>query len=128
MAKRRLKRRPSFLWQALLILLPVCVLAGFGFMSLREDRRIARSEAAERAQFLADDLAQRFWSALTKENASSQAPRYPAFCVDPSGQLLHPLPIPPWPAPAPLTSAELSPAQAQLWRQAEIADAEQKDQ
>jgi len=97
-------------------------------MSLREDRRIARSEAAERAQFLADDLAQRFWSALTKENASSQAPRYPAFCVDPSGQLLHPLPIPPWPAPAPLTSAELSPAQAQLWRQAEIADAEQKDQ
>src|SRR5437773_1753961 len=97
MGVRSLKRQPTFFWQALLILLPVIVLATFGFLSLREDRKLARSEAAERAQVLADDLVVQFWSALRQERVTQDVERYPAFCVDSTGQLLYPSSIPPWP-------------------------------
>src|SRR6266853_1955098 len=125
MGVQSLKRQPTFAWQALLILLPVIVLATFGFLSLREDRKLARSEAVERAQVLADDLVVQFWSALRQEQVKLEVERHPTFCVDSTGQLLHPSPIPPWPIPAPLNSAELSSAQAQLWQEAQVADTQQ---
>src|SRR5438128_407152 len=59
------KRKPTFLWQALLIVLPVAVLAVFGFFSLRQDRLLAQREAAERAQTIADELAPKIWAQLT---------------------------------------------------------------
>src|SRR5947208_13259626 len=59
------KRKPTFLWQALLIVLPVAVLAIFGFLSLRQDRLLAQREAAERAQTIADELAPIIWAQLT---------------------------------------------------------------
>ena len=59
------KRKPAFLWQALLIVLPVAALVVFGFFSLRQDRILAQHEAADRAQPIADDLLSRLWSAAT---------------------------------------------------------------
>src|SRR6266567_2324917 len=59
------KRKPSFLWQALLIVVPVAVLAVFGFLSLRQDRLLAQREAAERAQTIADELVPKIWAQLT---------------------------------------------------------------
>ena len=45
------QQRPStFLWQGLLIVLPVLVLAAVGLFSLRQDKLLVQHEAAERAQ------------------------------------------------------------------------------
>src|SRR5947208_16014030 len=66
------KRKPTFLWQALLIVLPVAVLAVFGFLSLRQDRLLAQREAAERAQIIADDLVPKIWAQLA--TVSNSAP------------------------------------------------------
>jgi hypothetical protein len=56
MAGTRVQRKPKFLWQALLILLPVVALAIVGALSLRRDRILAQHEATQRAQGIADDL------------------------------------------------------------------------
>jgi len=56
MGKSSHKQKPRFVWQALLILLPVMVLAAFGFVSLRQDKRLAQQEAVERAQAIAEQL------------------------------------------------------------------------
>ena len=56
MAQSNSKRKPSFFWQGLLILLPVLVLVGFGFFSLHQDRIMAEAEARQRANELADSL------------------------------------------------------------------------
>ncbi len=51
-------RRPSpFLWQAIFILLPVVLLAGFGLYSLRQDRLLAEQEAKESGELLAQRIA-----------------------------------------------------------------------
>src|SRR4051812_14104742 len=60
MAQSNQQQKPSFLWQGLLIVLPVMVLAGFGLSFLRQDKRLAENEARERAQLLADDLSAKF--------------------------------------------------------------------
>src|SRR6266849_3611812 len=84
----------AFFWQGLLIVLPVLVLAGLGFFSLRQDRILARHEAAERAQSLADQLAQAFLGEVTDvANAHAQS-----FKVDPHGELVSPRPYPVVPA------------------------------
>jgi signal transduction histidine kinase len=69
-ARRKMKMQPGFagktmnrstmqlLWQAVLILLPVIGLAGFGLYSLRQDRLLAEQEARESGQILAHQLAQ----------------------------------------------------------------------
>jgi signal transduction histidine kinase len=58
-AQRTAKRPlPLFFWQAILILLPVAGLAGFGLYSLRQDRLLAEQEARESGEILAQRLAQ----------------------------------------------------------------------
>jgi len=69
-ARRKLRVLPGFagktmnrstmllIWQAVLILLPVIGLAGFGLYSLRQDRLLAEQEARESGQILAQRLAQ----------------------------------------------------------------------
>jgi hypothetical protein len=59
MDERRVKRSrqsrpPNFLWQGLLILLPVLVLAKVGALAIWQDKRLARHEAELRAQELAE--------------------------------------------------------------------------
>ena len=47
-------RKPSFLWQGVLILAPVLVLAGIGGYALWKDQRLAIREAEGRALLLAE--------------------------------------------------------------------------
>jgi hypothetical protein len=73
-----------FLWQALLILLPVSVLAAVGIYSLRQDKVLAQHEAVERAQAIADNLLPKIWTELTvMKNADELALQ--AFEVDRTG-------------------------------------------
>ena len=51
-------RKPAFFWQALLILLPVGVLAAVGLYSLRQDRLLAEHDAKELAGGIALRMAQ----------------------------------------------------------------------
>lgn len=51
------KPLPAFFWQAVFILLPVVLLAGFGLYSLRQDRLLAEQEAREAGELLAQRMA-----------------------------------------------------------------------
>ena len=53
MTRPRAERKPTFFWHALLILLPLVVLAALGFFSLRQDKLLAEQEARERAEAIA---------------------------------------------------------------------------
>ncbi|MCW5552729.1 MAG: HAMP domain-containing histidine kinase [Verrucomicrobiae bacterium] len=104
-------RKPTFLWQGLLIVLPVAVLAAVGFLSLRQDRRLAEREAAERAQAVADDLLESIWTELAVTNLSGRL----HFTIDAVGELLFPPPHPSIPIPRPFDLAELDSNGTQLW-------------
>ena len=43
-------KQQRFLWRGLLIVLPALAMAGFGFVSLRQDRLLVRHQAAEQAE------------------------------------------------------------------------------
>src|SRR6266850_1675294 len=115
------RRKPSFLWQALLILFPVGVLAAVGFVSLRRDKILAQHEAVERAQVIADELLPHLWSAVTNAG-NPKAFEHHAFEIDTVGELLLPPPVASTPNPEPLNPSDLSGEQATLWRQAERAE------
>ncbi len=117
MAGTRAQRKPTFLWQAVLILLPVAVLAIVGAASLRQDRLLAEREAAERAQAIADDLLPRVWAELTRTNTADGSGRL-VFQTDAAGQLVFPPPCDLVPTPQPLDLAELTSEQARLWQEA----------
>src|SRR6266545_2386114 len=57
MTRPRANRKSTFFWQAVLIILPVTVLAGVGFFSLRQDKLLAEEEARQQAQAIAWPLA-----------------------------------------------------------------------
>ncbi len=80
-------RKPSFAWQAMLIVFPVALLAAVGFFFLQQDRRLALSEATERAESLAEDLASRIWKALVDTNSAAE-PGSSWFKVDAEGRLV----------------------------------------
>src|SRR5881394_1546421 len=105
------KSKPAFLWQALLIVLPVTALALFGCFSIRQDRILAQHEAADRAQAFADDLLSRLWAATTAAYINDQH----SFRVGSTGELLFPAPYSPAPVPEPLNLADLNENQAQAW-------------
>ncbi len=107
-------RPPTFFWQGVLILLPVVVLAGAGFLSLRQDKALARHEATERAQALAEDVVNRLWTKLTARANLEQFKAH-AFHVDGRGRLLFPPPAVPLPSPRPFDLASLTEPQAKLW-------------
>ncbi len=102
------QRPPRFFWQGVLILLPVAVLAGAGFLSLRQDRVLARLEAREKAQALAEDGARVLWSKLT-DPSSVQEFKEHSFRIDAEGRLVFPPPGASLPVPV---SADLSPLNA----------------
>ncbi len=103
MAKSIFNQKPNFLWQGLLIVLPVVVLSAVGGFSLRQDRILAQHEAAGRAQTIADDLASKIWDALTGTNNAFgfQGLR---FQIDSTGHLIFPPPF--TTVPQPLNSTE----------------------
>src|SRR5689334_7936932 len=108
MASSHRPRKQSFVWQPLLILFPVVVLAILGFLSLRQDKIIAQHEAVERAQAIADLLLPRLWSALTNAD-SPDGFEHHAFQINRIGELIFPPPVAPTPSPEPLNLAELTP-------------------
>src|SRR3954453_22238820 len=112
MSGTRRNRPPTFFWQGVLIVLPLAVLAALGLFSLRQDKVLAQHEATERAQRLADQLAQDLWAELT----DLSGPNLPAFQVDGTGQLVFPPAFSTVPIPHLLDSAALTPTQEQLWR------------
>jgi signal transduction histidine kinase len=128
MAAPRTSRKPTFFWQGLLILLPVAVLAVVGVISLRQDKVLARHDAAERAQVIADDLAAKIWNELTaKEPSPLNLSIGPAFEVDQAGQLMFPPAVAPVPLPKPFDLAGLNARQTQLWLRLQSADASQQN-
>src|SRR6266700_8035089 len=82
----RRNRPPTFFWQGVLIVLPLAVLAALGLFSLRQDKVLAQHEATERAQRLADQLAQDLWAELT----DLSGPNLPMFKLDRMGTLIFP--------------------------------------
>jgi signal transduction histidine kinase len=125
MTGARQTTKPSFFWQAALILLPVIVLAVVGWLSLRQDRRLAQREAEDRAQIIADDLAAKIWNALTGE--ATNRSRLPSFRIDERGRLLSPPPYAPIPTPRPLALSELNPKQQQLWKLIQSTEIQMND-
>lgn len=114
MSGARTYRKTTFLWQAILILLPVIVLTVIGWASLRQDKVLAEHDARERAQGIADQLTPFLWTELTASPANDSS-NHLAFQVDQAGQLIFPPPYDPAPRPIPLSLAELSQDQARLW-------------
>lgn len=112
------KRKPTFFWQGTLILLPVALLAGIGFWSLRQDKALARQEAIQRADGLAGELASELWHKLN--TAESNNPHQ--FQTDAAGQLVFPAPFQPTPVPRPLELSALSETAAGLWQAAQQAE------
>ena len=104
--------KPSFRWQVMLILLPLIVLSGLGWFSLRQDWRLARQEAALRAQEIADTVLQISWIELTSGHGSGT---HLSFQTDDQGRLVFPPPYDPLPTPRPLDVTQLTPEQARLW-------------
>ena len=121
-----LERRPTFFWHGLLILLPVLVLVAVGFFSLRQDKLLAQHEAADRAQTIADELASKLWSALTRAESSPPFQHH-AFEVDSEGRLLFPPPYSTAPSPNLLDLSSLTSNQTLLWLKAQHAEAEGQD-
>jgi len=117
---------PTFLWQALLILLPVVVLAVLGLFSLRQDKTLAQREASERAQMIAEDLLPKLWANLTATNLSAR-PEHQAFCVNAAGELVFPPPISALPVPQPFDTARLTTDQLRLWQAAQRAESAETD-
>src|SRR5712692_11204782 len=115
-------RRPTFLWQGLLILLPVLVLATVGFFSLRQDKTLAQRDAAEKAQAIADELAQKLWAVLADQKDDQ---RFRYFEISTTGELVHPPPRAPF-ILLPFNPSELSQEQGRLWSAAQQAERDER--
>ena len=139
MPRFRSSRKPTFLWQATLIVLPVLALAVMGSLSLRQDRLLVEQQAKARAQEIAEDLTARIWTALTNLQAAiPPAPPqgFPAgdavsgwaarLVLAPTGELLEPPPIAEL-VPYPIDSALLDDSLAGLWETAREAEFREGD-
>ena len=139
MAGRSSSKKRTFFWQALLILLPVVVLAGVGFFSLRQDKILAQHEAIERAQAIAEDLRPKLASALIISLAGPPThhlgqpdlliydSEQRVFAVDNERHLVFPPAVARAPTPRPFHVGELTPEQQALWSAAQIAEAEGRE-
>src|SRR5437867_7656877 len=120
MPEPRDNRKPTFVWQSILILLPTFLLAALGFYSLHKDRLLVENEARTRAQQIAEALADAVWNDWDRvEQASTNLPAVTwnpyyswlqngyYFEMDPLGRLLFPPPNPVAPVPQPLDINEL---------------------
>lgn len=116
-------KKPAFIGQALMLLVPVIVLLAIGLNSLSQDKIQAHREAAERAQQLADSLAARAIAMFSSPNGERHPGTDYLFQVGASGELLFPPPIAPL-SPRPLHLAKLTQEQAELWRTAQESEAQ----
>src|SRR2546429_550113 len=105
-------RKPTFIWQAVCIILPVLVLAAVGIFSLPQDNILAQHEAVHRVQAIADDLLPKIWAELTSMNDPVEL-EHQAFKVGQAGQLVFPPSVAPL-VPRPPDLAQPSSEQARL--------------
>ena len=120
---RAANKKPTFLWQGLLIVAPVLLLATIGALSASRDKMLARHEAADRAQAVAEELLPKISAALLTPQAGHDF----EFGVDSSGRLVFPVPYSDVPEPRPLVPSTLSQIQAGMWRAAQKAEDEGSD-
>lgn len=119
MVRTRTPSRPTFLWQAALILLPVFVLAVFGVVSLRRDRTLVQSEAVEQAQQVAERLAEQVRSGLGHTaqvgdgETSLAGSRLPVFALTREGRPCFPPVYEPVPTPRPFDHSTFEAGQAE---------------
>jgi signal transduction histidine kinase len=107
-SRRSNRRKRGFFWQGLLIVLPLVILANLGVFSLRQDRTLVRHEATERAQSIAQDLAERIWNVHLLPKPAV------ILHVDQQGNLLYPRPVQPL-RPQVYDPAALTSPQKNLW-------------
>src|SRR6187401_1839773 len=88
---RRNPARPRFLWQGVLIILPALLRAGDGFYSLRQDEVVARLQAGQQAQQIADELVQRMaeWLRMELPDAPAVGAAFRLPEDEPLQRLLH---------------------------------------
>ena len=98
--------RPGFLRQGLLIVLPVLALSAAGFLTLRQDLQLARHEAQDQAQALADQAATQLWDRLFAP-ADLDLYKSHRLELDPGGATASPPPRPAVPVPRPLDPSRL---------------------
>jgi hypothetical protein len=60
MAAPHTQRKPTFFWQGVLILLPVALMAGFGFWAILRERNAVEHEAQQRAKEMFQTLPSEF--------------------------------------------------------------------
>jgi signal transduction histidine kinase len=111
-------RRPTFLWQAALVVLPVVVLAALGLVSLRQDRALAEQQAKESAQVLANQLARAAGENVGHNLSIARPIAYGR--VDASGRPLIPPDYPRSPSP-PGWLTQLTAEQFRLWQAVQTA-------
>src|SRR5882724_4156181 len=121
MARRGSQIKPTFVWQPILIVLPVLILAGIGAFSVRQDKALARQEATDRAQMLADELLEQVRVELTPTNTGGWDESR-GFQLNRSGELLFPPPLAPVPIPKPFDLSVLSSEESRLWRDARATE------
>ena len=112
---------PRFVWQPILIVLPVLILAGIGVISVRQDKALARQEAAEQAQVLADELLERVGVELASTNPGPWVESQ-AFQLSARGELLFPPLVAAVPIPRPFDLSVLNGEQSRLWREARTTE------
>jgi signal transduction histidine kinase len=127
-------KRPRFLWRGLLIVLPALVMAGFGLVSLRQDRLLARHQASEEAGKIAAELVELILPAALRLDLGLPTSTRPqddpvlaarqdeliVALLDDAGVLVHPPPFR-WPTPDPLELDSLPGDQRSRWEQARRA-------
>ena len=126
MGKQRALRRPRFWWQALLILLPIGVLAGVALISIRQDKSLALQEANERAHAIAEDLVSKVCSRLNLTNDATDFERR-GLVIGGDGSMIFPPSCAPVPLAAPLDLDDLSQEQKRLWEKVETLGAGNAD-
>src|SRR5688572_20364618 len=109
------QRKPTLFSQGVLIVLPVVVLAGAAIVSLRQDRLLARHEATERAEALAQQAANAIWAKLTAKESLEEFKEH-TFHVDAAGRLIFPQPAPLLPLPQVFDLSALDSAQRVSWQ------------
>jgi signal transduction histidine kinase len=146
--QRRPPRRPTFLWQGTLILLPAVLLSVIGLQSLKQDRALAEHQAIEQAKALAKTISQRLTQEISKhatfpepavfaqavaghlypeDDPVMQASRHGslAFLLGTAEDVIYPEAWPGLPSPEPIDTRALDESQRAIWNDLQDALAQE---
>src|SRR3989442_1448822 len=122
------KRRPTFVWQAILILLPVVLLAAVSIWALQTDRAAVERQAQSRTKSVSAAVAAEIEKFLHPGRVESEGVVYPVrftvFLVSPSNTVISPARLvwPPEPMPLPADlSGLIKSNKLEQWQAAETS-------